>query len=407
MEKLDYDLVFVVGNGSKYNNVELRIALRSVARYVPHRKIFLVGAKPDWVNYDLVTHIPAEDPYKDGLKDRNIWHKVMLAVADERVSERFLFCSDDQFVTKLSTWKDFAPQWLREFTPEHEWFIKKAQERKWHKWLRDTLLRFPNSKYWEPHIWMPFTKDMLRKASEHAGWETRNDCTFPQCVYNLIEQPDARKAEDHQMWGQRGTFSGKRHCGYFDGTLSNNEYFWKFVGKTFAEKSRYEIDDRDEQYIAALKSTIQTAKSANQRSTLEVALAQAQLDNSLKINVPVGLEEAAERKANPTTCGCGKKAEHVGPAPQQAEKAVVETVNGLACSECLEKHLSKAAVLLGEYQSNNEYKLELKLCIGNLACAEDHALALGEIKKAEAIRLIRKEIAAKPLSVNVNKILLL
>ena len=69
MEKLDYDLVFVVGNGSKYNNVELRIALRSVARYVPHRKIFLVGAKPDWVNYDLVTHIPAEDPYKDGLPD--------------------------------------------------------------------------------------------------------------------------------------------------------------------------------------------------------------------------------------------------------------------------------------------------------------------------------------------------
>jgi hypothetical protein len=403
MEKIDYDLVFVVGNGSKYNNVELRIALRSVAKFVPHRKIFLVGAKPNWIDYNLVTHIPADDPYTDGLKDRNIWHKIMLAVADERVSERFLFCSDDQFVTRMSVWGDFAPRWIREFTPEHEWFLKKAAERKWHKWLRDTLLRFPNSKYWEPHIWMPFTKEMLRAASEYAGWETRNDCTFPQCVYNYIEQPNARKAEDHQMWGRRGEFSGKRHCGYFDGTLTNNEYFWKYVGKTFGDKCRYEIDARDEKYIAVLRDSIETAKSKNEQSMLEVALAQAQLDDAVRIDVPVGLEVAAEQGAKQQSCGCQKKAAHVGPLPQ--EENVVSN-KGLACDECLNKHLSKAAVLLAEYQTNQEYKLEFKLCVGNLACAEDHALALGQAKRAEAIRKLRKEIVLNPLNININEILL-
>lgn len=62
----------------------------------------------------------------------------------------------------------------------------------------------------------------------------------------------------------------------------------------------------------------------------------------------------------------------------------------LACHDCLEKHLAKAAEQAREVAEDSLRRSERILCIGNLGCAEDHARALGLVDLADAIRAARR-----------------
>ncbi len=95
------DVVYVLGSGSAWNNNELRFSLRSIEKYGRNvGNIFIVGAKPDFLS-DRVIHIAAEDIYNPMVNaDGNIVHKVLLACADDRVSEDFLFINDDHILLK-------------------------------------------------------------------------------------------------------------------------------------------------------------------------------------------------------------------------------------------------------------------------------------------------------------------
>ena len=83
--------------------------------------------------------------------------------------------------------------------------------------------------------------------------------------------------------------------------------------------------------------------------------------------------------------------------PAAARKAIRPTglesySDSMGCMKCLAKHLSKAAVEAAEYAEEPGRDLELALCIGDLACAEDHAKALGLPHEADRIRSIRESV---------------
>lgn len=59
------------------------------------------------------------------------------------------------------------------------------------------------------------------------------------------------------------------------------------------------------------------------------------------------------------------------------------------CSKCYAKHLSKAAIEYSEYLEDSSRYAELSLCMGDMACAEDHASALGREKDRERIHELR------------------
>lgn len=92
-----YSLVIPLGSGSPYNNSELRYALRSIEKHLKiYSGVFIVGEKPEWIQN--VTHIPAKDlPAKKQLSIRN---KILLACADPRVTDEFIFTNDDIFLLK-------------------------------------------------------------------------------------------------------------------------------------------------------------------------------------------------------------------------------------------------------------------------------------------------------------------
>ena len=100
MEKQNMDVVYVLGNGSAWNNNELRFSLRSISRNLGNvRNVVVVGERPEFLN-DVV-HIPAEDIFNPVVNaDGNIITKVLAACNDERVSDDFLFINDDHLVIK-------------------------------------------------------------------------------------------------------------------------------------------------------------------------------------------------------------------------------------------------------------------------------------------------------------------
>lgn len=75
-------------------NEELRYVLRSIAKNMPHRKIFLAGYRPDWVKNTEFIEVQAPA----GLKYAKSSANTKAACLDPRVSDDFILFNDDFFV---------------------------------------------------------------------------------------------------------------------------------------------------------------------------------------------------------------------------------------------------------------------------------------------------------------------
>lgn len=81
---------------SRWNGTELKYSLRSAAARIPNiTDVFIVGDKP---NLKGIIHIPATDSDKNYHKERNIYHKLLLACNDPRVEDDLVYMNDDHFL---------------------------------------------------------------------------------------------------------------------------------------------------------------------------------------------------------------------------------------------------------------------------------------------------------------------
>ena len=111
------DILIPLGTGSRHDNFELRMCLRSIEKHLKGvGNIFLVGEKPEWVKN--VIHIPARDNPNNWNRARNIYDKIMAGISyidDLKVdyvnsrkhemqvsciclSDNFLFMNDDHYL---------------------------------------------------------------------------------------------------------------------------------------------------------------------------------------------------------------------------------------------------------------------------------------------------------------------
>ena len=115
------DILYVVGQGSEWNNNELRYSLRSIAKNGKNiGRVFLVGYKPDFVS-DEVIFIPCDDPY--GQPHKNILHKVVFAMEHSDIDRHFLISSDDHYYVKPTDFNKLPIYYRESEIPE------KVQER--------------------------------------------------------------------------------------------------------------------------------------------------------------------------------------------------------------------------------------------------------------------------------------
>ncbi len=88
------DLVYI----TKESKI-LKYAIRSATENIEHRRLVIVGPKPEWAK--KVVHIPYIERHRgEGREHRNVVHKILKVCKDKRVTKDFLLMNDDFFFTK-------------------------------------------------------------------------------------------------------------------------------------------------------------------------------------------------------------------------------------------------------------------------------------------------------------------
>lgn len=88
------DLIIPLGNGSRSNDDELKLCLRSLDRNTQGIGRVILATKhiPEWIQN--VTIVPMGDPLKHN-KDGNLINKVVMALINLDIRGDFLLCADD------------------------------------------------------------------------------------------------------------------------------------------------------------------------------------------------------------------------------------------------------------------------------------------------------------------------
>ena len=240
------DAVFVIGTGSKNGNEELRYALRCVDKRCPFvRDVYISGECPEWVDTSVVKHIKWPDRFSHA-KDANIIDKLRRACEQDGIANRILFCSDDQFVTKVCSWDDFSPMWLRRYSPDDKWYENK--KRVWHTRLRKTLQREYDRRvslniptegvcYFQPHMWMQIDRDKFVEYAKWSEYERRDDTIIASGYFNFAGER-GKENNDHEFLSSnhRGGI-GVTHVAYTDSSFG---VAMEYLKAEFPEMSRYE-----------------------------------------------------------------------------------------------------------------------------------------------------------------------
>ena len=92
------DMLYILGNGSKHDNQELRWSLRSLEKYGRNiGSVSVVGDVPDWLSPEVNT---LHTDNHANLVQKNIFANVKAAVDAELVDGRFILQADDHFYVK-------------------------------------------------------------------------------------------------------------------------------------------------------------------------------------------------------------------------------------------------------------------------------------------------------------------
>lgn len=232
----DVDAVFLLGTGSKHDNLELQFALRSLERNAPWiRNVYVVGEDPGFLSSE-VRYIRAHDIYQH-CADANLIHKVTKACRASDLSQTFLVCSDDQLLLKPTySLLDFRPMYTHEWNPDLEVQFHKSP---WHRKLYRTLLRFGKTgRAFEPHVWSPVDKDRFMAMSKIYDWKRSTACTIFTLYYNHVQEAGT-PVHDHAFVKDAVDLPDVTHLAYDDVAFSKPQ-FRELLLARFPERSKFE-----------------------------------------------------------------------------------------------------------------------------------------------------------------------
>lgn len=106
------DILIPLGNGSGWQNNELRYALRTIEQYGSgFDRLFIVGEKPDFLKNFI--HIPYKEAYGPAL---NTLCKILHAFEKSDISDNVIFTYDDNYLIKPVNLSEYPTYWRRELS---------------------------------------------------------------------------------------------------------------------------------------------------------------------------------------------------------------------------------------------------------------------------------------------------
>lgn len=136
MKQNKIDIVIPLGNGSKSNNDELRLFLRSLEKYATgFDNIWIVtSCPPDWLKEDEQLHILYKEDTFTKNKDANLFEKIKLALETTSKTEIVWSCDDCVVLSSLNL------SWLPPIFNDRTINVyERNLNSKWHKRMLATL----------------------------------------------------------------------------------------------------------------------------------------------------------------------------------------------------------------------------------------------------------------------------
>jgi hypothetical protein len=161
------DVVWMLGNGSQFNDWELRMSMRSFEKHFRDcGQFWIIGSVPEWVNRETVRCLDWPDPYKS-CKDANLVNKAVALGAVPELTEDFILSSDDQFVLRDCGFEEFRPYYVDDLA-KRNWPEKPAG---WQKRLHHTMAYlktrdFPTFDF-DGHVPYPMRKSRVAELLHH------------------------------------------------------------------------------------------------------------------------------------------------------------------------------------------------------------------------------------------------
>jgi hypothetical protein len=164
------DIVYILGNGSKWQNNEIRYSLRSYFKHLTGiGKVFIVGHDPGI--FKDVIHIPYQDKYAKN-KARNIYEKILAACNDERVSDDFLCSSDDTFLLADNNLDNFPYYYCGCLRDTYERLSKESKYRAYVEITLSVLLsKDLPTKNFNGHTPIVYNKEKFKQVMGRYNWE--------------------------------------------------------------------------------------------------------------------------------------------------------------------------------------------------------------------------------------------
>ena len=104
------DILYILGTGSKHDNIELRMSLRSICKYGRNvGRVIVAGDPVDWLSDEVVT---VRIPVKYKRKHHEMMNRVQFCVEHGIVDGEFLVSSDDHFYVKDTDF-DHYPYYIK------------------------------------------------------------------------------------------------------------------------------------------------------------------------------------------------------------------------------------------------------------------------------------------------------
>lgn len=236
---MNTSIIIPLGTGSRWNNTELRFALRSVEKHLTgYGDVFIVGDLPDWCRN--VEHIPCYDQGdKTYDKERNIYTKIMAACNDERVTDDFLFMNDDHFLLQdyeAGKFPYYCDGWLSEFltVTDYKHTVANTIEiyKDWH------------AVYFDIHCPIVYNKKIFEYYLSDLDWSKR----FGYCIktiycnstiaFTAFDYPDLKINEVYSADQIRKLITGRPW--FSIGDRAREGGLLKVLQELYPKKSKYE-----------------------------------------------------------------------------------------------------------------------------------------------------------------------
>lgn len=229
------DIVYPLGNGSRFHNNEIRFSLRSIEKHLKNfRNVYVVGAHhPELQNVIFI-------PYPDHttISDTNIMRKIARACEIPDLSENFLMVHDDHYLLSdfdAATFPYFYHRTILEF-------LKIREPDPYHHRVANTLeyleAKGLPTKFFDIHTPILFNKTHFKDiVTNGPDWTPPNMYVLKSIYANTL------RIEGEVLPDQKGDEPPPPHAKIFSTSPRVKGTVQRFLLESFPLKSKYEKKD--------------------------------------------------------------------------------------------------------------------------------------------------------------------